>query len=285
MTQTCAPSQEPGLVPSNPEEPHPTPANACPEDRDLTALSSKDSLGAALTKQGRYSEAATLLSEVLRTRESIGQDSTSPRMLCTMNNLAAALHHQGQLAPAESLHRRVLESDTQTLGISHPSTLIAMHNLAALLVSQAPDGNKDNAKLSEAAELLQRALPLSQQVNGPQNPATLGIMAAQADVLLRQGKYEQAQGLAREVLSLRREVLRAHHPDIPQSMHLLGVALRKSGKVGEADALRREEQALREVEGKETEGSSGGDGLVAMREGRYEEAESIFRAELVTGTA
>lgn len=286
MTQTFPQSPDAGLVPSNPAELQPTPANTSPEDHDLpTTLALKDSLGAALTKQGKYSEAATLLREVLTTRESLNQSPTSPGMLCTMNNLAAALHHQGHFASAESLHRRVLESDTQTLGISHPNTITAMHNLAALLAHQGPDNDKANAKLSEAVELLQRALQLSQQVNGPRSPSTLRIMGNQVDILLKQEKYEQAEGLAREVLALRREVLRPHHPEIATAVHSLRVVLGKLGKVNEAEALRREERALREMDGEETAGLRGGDGQVAMKEGRYKEAESIFRQGLVTGAA
>lgn len=286
MTQTFPQSPEQGLVPSNPAEPQPTPTNTSTEDHDLlTTLGLKDSLGAALTKQGKYSEAATLLLEVLTTRESLNQSPTSPAMLCTMNNLAAALHHQGHLASAESLHRRVLESHTQTLGISHPSTLTSMHNLAAVLAHQGPDHDKDNAKLSEAAELLQRALQLSQQVNGPWSPSTLRIMENQVDILLKQEKYEQTEGLAREVLTLRRQVLRAQHPEIAAAMHTLGVVLEKLGKADEAEALRREERALREIEEKKMAGLRDEDGQVAMKEGRYKEAERIFREGLVTGTA
>lgn len=286
MTQTFPQSPEQGLVPSNQAEPQPTPANTSTEDHHLlTTLALKDSLGAALTKQGKYSEAATLLLEVLTTRESLNQSPTSPGMLCTMNNLAAALHHQGHLASAESLHRRVLESDTQTLGISHPNTLTAMHNLAAVLAHQGPDNDKDNAKLSEAAELLQRALQLSQQVNGSWSPPTLRIMGEQVNILLRQEKYVQAEGLAREVLALRREVLRAQHPEIATAMHSLAMVLGKLGKVDEAEALRREERALREIDGEEMAGLRDEDGQVAMKEGRYEEAESIFRKGLVTGMA
>ena len=285
MTQTFPQSPEPGLVPSNPAEPQPTPADTSPEDRDLlTTLALKDSLGAALTKQGRYSEAATLLSEVLTTRESLNQSPTSRGTLCTMNNLAAALHHQGHLASAESLHRRVLESHTQTLGISHPDTLTTMHNLAAVLADQG-DNDKDNAKLSEAAEMLQRAIQLSQQVHGPRSPPTLRMLGQQVNILLRQEKYEQAEGLAREVLALRREVLRARHPEIAAAMHSLGVVLGKLGKVDEAEALRREERALREIDGEETAGLRDGDGQVAMKEGRYKEAERIFREGLVPGMA
>ena len=283
MTQTAAQSLEAGLVLPGLAEPQPSPANASTEDYNLlTTLGLKDSLGAALTKQGKHSEAATLLQEVLTTRESLNQSPTSPGMLCTMNNLAAALHHQGHLDSAESLNRRVLESKTQTLGISHPNTLTTMHNLAALLAHQGPNNDKDNAKLSEAAEMMQRALSLSQEVNGPQSSSTLRFMANQVDILLKQEKYEQAEGLAREVLALRREVLRPQHPEIAEAIHTLGVVLRKLGKVHEAEALRREERALRDTDREEIVDSRDGDGLVAIQEGRFEEAERIFRAGLVT---
>ena len=110
-------------------------------------------------------------------------------------------------------------------------------------------------------------------------------MGQQVDILLGQEKYEQAEGLAREVLALRREVLRARHPEIATAMHSLGVVLRKLGKADEAEALRREEREFREIDREEeVAGSRDGDGQVAMTEGRYREAEGIFRAGLVTGT-
>ena len=49
-----------------------------------------------------------------------------------------------------------------------------MQNLAAVLAHQGPDNDKDNAKLSEAAELQQRALRLSQQPMESTNPAHNG---------------------------------------------------------------------------------------------------------------
>ncbi|KAK4695434.1 hypothetical protein P7C71_g2321, partial [Lecanoromycetidae sp. Uapishka_2] len=286
MAQTSPPSPESGQVSLNLAGLQPTPENTSPEDHNLLkTLALKDSLGAALTKQGKHAEAATLLSEVLTIRESLNQSPTSPGMLCTMNNLAAALHHQGHYASAETLHRRVLESDTQTLGISHPDTLTSMHNLAAVLAHQGPDDDKDNVKLLEAAELLQRALQLSRQVNGPQNPSTLRMMGNQVSILLRQEKYEQAEGLARQVLARRQEVLRPQHPDIVGAMQSLAVVLGKRGKVDEAEAMRREERASRKTDDKEMVDSSVRDGQVAMKEGMYKEAESIFRQGLVTGMA
>ena len=160
-----------------------------------------------------------------------------------------------------------------------------MHNLAAVLAHQGPGNDQDKLKLAEAAELLQQALELSQQVNGPRSSSTLRIMANQVDILLKQEKYEQAEGLAREVLALRREVLRPQHPEIAQSMHTLGVVLGKLGKVEEAEVLQREERVFREIKTGEMAALGDEDGLVAMEEGRFDEAERIFRAGLVTGTA
>ena len=64
------------------------------------------------------------------------------------------------------------------------------------------------------------------------------------------------------------------------------MVLGKLDKVNKAEALRREERALREIDNREDwAGSRDGDRLVAVKEGRYEEVESIFRAKLVTEIA
>ena len=45
-------------------------------------------------------------------------------------------------------------------------------------------------------------------------------MGEQVNILLRQEKYEQAEGLAREVLTLRRRALRVQHPEIATAISL-----------------------------------------------------------------
>ena len=128
-------------------------------------------------------------------------------------------------------------------------------------------------------------------MNGPRSPSTLRIKGEQVNILLRQEKYEQAERVAREVLALRREALGAQHVEIVTAMHSLGTVLEKVGKADEAEALRREERALRETGREEMAGGErlaglrDGDGMLAMKEGRYVEAERIFREKLVTGMA
>ena len=283
-----------------------------------SSLATKDCLGAVLTKQGRYEEAETLLKEVLDTRERLGESRTSSDMLRTMNNLGAAYGHQGRFIEAETLHRQVLESDKQSLGYKHASTITAMHNLASSLL--------DQNKLDEAHNLQQHALQLSQKVHGPEAPETLTTMGNLGNILLHQHKYEQGEIVSRETLKLRQKVLRSHHPDIGNAMSNLSVAFRKQGKVDEFEELQRQiaafhqskmedmtgmsdiakspansghydklEQSLQErlrqsveslgINSPKARSDMGELGNVLIRNGKYKEAEEVFRNALVAGTA
>lgn len=274
MTQIFERPLDSGQVSEESLKPSPTPATSPPDDDGLaTILGTKDSLGAALTKQGKYDEAVTLLREVLTTRETLGQSATSTGMLRTMNNLGAALSHQGHFADAEALHRQVLQCDEKNLGSAHPHMLIDLHNLAAVLTRQD--------KLGEAAMLQQRALDLSRNAFGPRSSKTLRAMGNVVDILLRQEKYEQAELMATEVLTLRREVLRAHHPEIATAMHSLAAVLSKRAEVDEANEMRRKELAQQSETDLEKTACSN-DGNLMMEEGMYKEAERIFRDRLLT---
>lgn len=101
MTETFGQPLGPGQVPEKVMEPKPT--NSSEEDL-WSSLGTKDSLAAALTKQGLYDEAETLLREVLKTQETLGQSKADQDMLRTMNNLSGVLNQQGRFTEAEALH-------------------------------------------------------------------------------------------------------------------------------------------------------------------------------------
>ena len=71
-------------------------------------------------------------------------------MINAIHNLANLLHQKSDLATAEPLMRRVLETRERILGPEHPSTLTAVVNLAGLL------HQKDNFAAVEP--LMRRAL-------------------------------------------------------------------------------------------------------------------------------
>ena len=64
-------------------------------------------------------------------RQTLGDDH--PDTLTTMNNLAATLRNQGDLAGARALQEQVLEARRRVLGEEHPDTLTSMNNLAETL--------------------------------------------------------------------------------------------------------------------------------------------------------
>ena len=65
--------------------------------------------------------------------------SEHPDTLMAMNNLAATLYAQEDLAGARKLQEQLLDAQARVLGSEHPDTLTTMNNLAATLKAQAQE--------------------------------------------------------------------------------------------------------------------------------------------------
>ena len=81
---------------------------------------------------------------------------------------------------------------------------------------------------------------MRRRVLGEHHPNTLVSACNLVSALLRQGKNDEAEGLARELLEVCRRVLGDHHPNTLVSAGNLVTALFNQGKNAEADALKRE---------------------------------------------
>jgi tetratricopeptide (TPR) repeat protein len=68
-----------------------------------------------------------------------------------------------------------------------------------------------------------------------------------AMVLEDQGKYEQAEEMNQQALSLRETVLGKEHPDTLASMNKLATVLSDQGKYEQAEEIHRQALRLREV--------------------------------------
>ncbi len=79
---------------------------------------------------------------------------------------------------------------------------------------------------------------------GPEHPHTLNAMYRLALVLFDEGRYAEAEPLARSTFETRRRVLGPEHPDTLYSMNLLGDILAREGRYPEAEALLRSEVDL-----------------------------------------
>ena len=66
-----------------------------------------------------------------------------------------------------------------------------------------------------------------------------------ADSLVRQGKYDEAETMQREVLAVRQRVLGAEHPDTLTAASNLAASLKSQEKYDEAEKMEREVLAVR----------------------------------------
>ena len=82
-------------------------------------------------RQEHYSEAESLLAQVLATRKQISVEQ-DPSTLAAMQNLAQAYQGQKRYAEAEELYMRVLELRRQVKGEQHRDTISAVESLALL---------------------------------------------------------------------------------------------------------------------------------------------------------
>jgi len=161
-----------------------------------------------------------------------------PSTLNTAGNLALSLNRQGKYDEAEKMQREVLALRNRVLGAEHRDTLTAAGNLAASLNRQ---GKQDEAVAMEREVLVvekrvlgcrasghveyrgqscsipqspRKVLAVSKRVlRGSEHPDMLIAAGNLAASLARQGKYDEAEKMEREVLALRKQVLGAEHPD------------------------------------------------------------------------
>ena len=91
-----------------------------------------------------------------------------------MEALALALHSQGRIDEAEKIQREVVQKEQQQLGMEHPFTLIAMHNLVPDTYSHKKD---------EAKELYRYVIQTRKKVLRKGHLYTLGCMKNLANLL------------------------------------------------------------------------------------------------------
>jgi tetratricopeptide (TPR) repeat protein len=152
--------------------------------------------------------------------------------LGSMNNLAAVLASQGDLAGARKLQEETLAVYAQVQGPEHPETLAAMNNLAVTLNRQG--------EFAQARRLEEETLALRVRILGPVHPDTLSSMINLAATLRAQGDYAQARKLQEETLDVYARVQGLEHPDTLNSMAGLAAILRAQGDLAGARKLGEE---------------------------------------------
>ena len=168
-----------------------------------------------------YAEARPLYERALAIREKV-LGAEHPDTATSLNNLAALLQAQGDLAGARPLYERALAIREKVLGAEHPDTATSLNNLAYLLQAQGD--------LAGARPLHERALAIREKVLGAEHPDTATSLNNLANLLQAQGDLAGARPLHERALAIREKVLGAEHPDTAMSLNNLAFAAAGPGR-------------------------------------------------------
>ena len=146
-----------------------------------------------------------------------------------MARLATYLGSSGSYATARDLQRRILDARETVLGLQHPDTLAARHELGRWI--------GEAGGLAAARDLFAGLLPVREQVLGPQHPDTLTTRHEFAHLIGEAGDPDAARDLFAGLVSDEsdEQVLGAQHPDTLNARHELAIW---TGEAGDPDAAR-----------------------------------------------
>jgi tetratricopeptide (TPR) repeat protein len=184
--------------------------------------------GSYLLGRARYAEAQQLLRRALAGAEAtFGPDH--PETAANLNNLANALHDQGDLDTARTLYERALSIDEAHLGPDHPDIAAILNNLANVL--------HDQGDLDTARTLYERALSIREARLGADHPDIARGLNDLAAVLADQGDLDTARTLFERALAIREARLGADHPYSAACLNNLATVLHDQGDLDRAHTL------------------------------------------------
>ena len=164
------------------------------DDFDISIT--KSHLAGILANQERFTDAESLLREVVATRRTLLGDA-HPKVAESLKMLAFMLRYQNKLHEAEQKYREALDICQQVLGENHPDAIHAMSELATFLLDHGDVTGSDGMEAEALAEKAYRASRNSTE----QSFILTGQGIVYARVLERRGKLDDAEEVARVGLS------------------------------------------------------------------------------------
>ncbi len=127
------------------------------------------------------------------------------------------------------MYRGLVDHYRLARGPKHSDTLMAIHNLGAVLENQK--------KYAEAERLFRECWELRREVDGALHPETLMAQFNLGYVLNDLGRRDEAEVLMRQCLESRRQVLGPDHPHTLCTISELGLLLYRRGALDDAESL------------------------------------------------
>ncbi|WP_030315767.1 tetratricopeptide repeat protein [Streptomyces flavochromogenes] len=187
-------------------------------------------VGRALFRQGRFEESEAVYQAVLDDCERVlGPDDPDTWEACL--RLGFVLPHRGRLQDGILLRKRAVRGREETLGRSHPLTLIARKAVLEVI------GRPDAAALPERDEILATGPAVIEDCRGTageDHPMTLGAELNYAFALAAAERPAEALPHARRALSGFERVFAPDYPLLLNTRQTLSVVLHALGRHAEA---------------------------------------------------
>eukprot|EP00435_Cladocopium_sp_Y103_P063298 s367_g24.t2 len=149
-----------------------------------------------------------------------------PDVLCTINNLAAALHMQGKRADAICFQQETFDIRRRTLGLGNVETLASMLQQQGRYAEAA----SLQRETLEAEQLGREAYEEEEEALGRKHPRTLGSAHNLSNILRERGQYRNAVKLLEETKASLQEVCGVDHPRTLVAACTLANLLLKMGR-------------------------------------------------------
>jgi non-specific serine/threonine protein kinase/serine/threonine-protein kinase len=153
-------------------------------DTNTKTLDATTALAVMYLEQEKYADAEAMLKPVLPITEKL-LGSEHPNTLVIVSNLGSAIRNQNRNEEARPYYQRVLDTNLRLHGPDHYLTVSGESNLARLL--------RDTGDLTAAEEHARSAVEHMDRAFGADNPARAIFVDALASVLIRAGKYAEAE--------------------------------------------------------------------------------------------
>jgi len=192
----------------------------------------------------------------------------SPAYLRKLSNYAAVLERLGELAEAEAIHRRLLETNIERYGERDVRITTSLENLGLVLLS--------SFELDQASELFRRSLAIRVEHHGDNHTATASSKLNLGFALHHQGRQGEARELFEQTLATWRDKLGDDHPDLALVYDNLAAVDLEQGRLADAEANFHRAMALTEAALGEDSADLGysltGLARVALARGQFEQA-------------
>jgi tetratricopeptide (TPR) repeat protein len=221
---------------------------------------------------------STLLPHVLAAHEcfrssGVQTSESAGRLFCATGRY---LQVSGDNLGAERLFRDAIAVLERTFGPKHPDLVLALHDLAMLLLATGhyaetqrlipraiaiaettiDDNDEDDAESvirfnnlanllthvdrgADAEQYYRRAVVITEKLHGRDHPDIAGLLNNIANLLRRMTKYKDAEACYREAIAIATKTFGEHDPGVARYTHNLANLLRTKRRFDEAEPLYR----------------------------------------------